>query len=529
MKRLYDKALMDQIAKVYGNEATFLSEFSRALLDIIREGLIRDGQVRLHQFGTFKLKWMNTRNGVNPATGKKIIIQGRPRVIFTPAKGLKEKIEPNPPALIPLDTLNTAEVSVEETQSVDDAALAETPVEYVVEKEVETAAPEETTIISEEVVEEQPVSEPEEVVADIQDEIEVLEQVVDILKTDSKTDDIESEDTEEKIASEWLDTPVVDQIKEISELQYFQAKKEDDLTSSVNESNISELVKTGSTTDRALDYSTNDDLDINLDEALETANSNNDTSGKPWFAVAAAVIVLLAAGILFNGLWPISTEKQDVTFLYSYYTPIAAPEIIDDSNLVAETAIDIEVEDLSAAEPVAEESEIVTDSVPVAKAEPELIELEPVVEEESIVVSSEQYDEVKRASAEETVYFLETKHKLTNGDSLWRLAKKNYVNPFYWPHIYQANRNKIDNPDRVKIGRVVMLPTLYGEPDALTKRDKRNIAMGYYFNYLYHKQKGNPYAYFSLIGVDKFDAGLLIEFKEEIERSDVNNLALLSE
>jgi len=74
-----------------------------------------------------------------------------------------------------------------------------------------------------------------------------------------------------------------------------------------------------------------------------------------------------------------------------------------------------------------------------------------------------------------------------------------------------------------------MLPTLYGEPDALTRRDKRNIAMGYYFNYLYHKQKGNPYAYFSLIGVDKYDAGLLIEFKEEIERSDVNNLALLSE
>lgn len=530
MKRLYDKALMDQIAKVYGNEATFLSEFSRALLDIIREGLIRDGQVRLHQFGTFKLKWMNSRNGVNPSTGKKIIIQGRPRVIFTPAKSLKEKIEPNPPALIPLDTLNTAAILAEETSAVDDAALPETSVEYILEKEVGAVVPENTSITADEVVDETSVSEPEEVVANIQDEIEVLEQVVDILKTDSKADNTVPEHREEKVSSKWLDTPVVDQIKEISELQYFQPTKEDGLTLSANENTTSDVVQT----DAALNHSTIDDLDINLDEIPETDNSNNDTSGKPWFAVAAAVLVLLAAGILFNGLWPTSTEKQDVSFLYSYYTPVTEPEIqipdikpehIDDSTLVAETVTDVEQEDISAIEPVVEDVE----SAPIVKTEPELIELNPVVEEESIVVSSEQYDEVKRASAEETVYFLETKHKLIDGDSLWRLAKKNYVNPFYWPHIYQANRNKIDNPDRVKIGRVVMLPTLYGQPEALTKKDKRNIAMGYYFNYLYHKQKGNPYAYFSLIGVDKFDAGLLIEFKEEIERSDVNNLALLSE
>jgi len=94
---------------------------------------------------------------------------------------------------------------------------------------------------------------------------------------------------------------------------------------------------------------------------------------------------------------------------------------------------------------------------------------------------------------------------------------------------HKANRNKINNPDKVKIGKVVNLPTLYGRPDALTKQDKHNIAMGYYYNYLYHKGKGNPYAYFSLIGVEKYDANILIEYKEEIEYSDVNNLALLTE
>ncbi|MCK4707881.1 MAG: LysM peptidoglycan-binding domain-containing protein, partial [Gammaproteobacteria bacterium] len=266
-----------------------------------------------------------------------------------------------------------------------------------------------------------------------------------------------------------------------------------------------------------------DKLDYELDTALSDESGEDeikDGQTKPWLAIAATIFVLLAAGVLFNAL------KSDKT---TADQQVASAEVTPKNEaLVVE-------EDVVAVIETEETEQLVSNNLTETVDELESTELqindsvsEPV-EEESIVVSSEKYDELKRASAEEDVFFSAIDHRLVNGDSLWRLARKHYVNPFYWPHIYQANQKKINNPDSVKIGRVVTLPTLYGKPDALTKQDRRNIAMGYYLNYIYHKQKGNPYAYFSLIGVDKFDADLLIEYRQEIERSDVDNLALLSE
>ena len=555
MKRLYDKAVVDEIAKKYGNDAVFLSEFSRALLDIIREGLIRDGQVRLHQFGTFKLKWMKSRNGVNPSTGEKMVIQGRPRVIFTPAKGLKDIVEPNPPALEPFEEPTPAE-KIAEVNSTDEAVVpviaavveqneAAAVIELKLEDKPEDKKEEDTTLIiklkSEEpsVEVNEPVEEIKDqlkdlaeleegsantAVADIQDEIEVLEQVVDILNTDARQHPVEEDNLEDshkdEVTSDWLDSPVVEQIKEISELQYFKSASEAAAANSTTDQPVSTDVQSNAIVE-------DDKLDFDLTEPGDAEKDIN----KPWFAIAAAVFVLLATGLLFNALWtPSETDSAEVKYLYSYYPdnnaiqvdsiqPEATPLLAESSEaekIEAETVTEQVEENLAAAEVVEQEKEITkSESV--------------VSEEDQIIVSTEQYNEVKRASAEESAYFLERDHRLVNGDSLWRLAKKHYINPFYWPHIYQANHKKIINPDRVRIGRTISLPTLYGEPDDLTKRDKRNIAMGYYFNYLYHKQKGNPFAYFSLIGVDKFDADLLIEFQQEISRSDVNNLALLSE
>lgn len=497
MKRLYDKALMDQIAKVYGNEVTFLSEFSKALLDIIREGLIRDGQVRLHQFGTFKLKWMKSRAGVNPSTGKKIIIQARPRVVFVPAKALKDRIEPHPPKLQPFERDEETVVSKVMPSIV-------TPVQN------ETTASETINEKPEEKIE---IAEPEKVVADIQDEIEVLEQVVEILKTETPepVNAIAADSTSE---SEWLDKSIVEDIKGISELQYFK--------------------KTESSVSERQSINNNVALDIDLDVLSKNSNplerkAKENKSGKAWFAIAATVIVLLAAGVLFNALdlnnsmnqsEVVAVNNNGPQYLYSYTElavdeivttpPAHVPLVINNENMAFETV----------------DSDIIETEV----AQSEIVgTVSNVSDNDSIVISTEKYDELQSLSSEIKVYFNEREYKLVNGDSLWRLAKKHYINPFYWPHIYQANRTRINNPDRVKIGKIINLPTLYGKPDALTQQDKHNIAVGYYHNYLYHKEKGNPYAYFSLIGVDKFDPSLLIKFKGEIERSDVNNLALLTE
>lgn len=599
MKRLYDKALVDEIAKKYGNEAMFLSDFSRALLDIIREGLIRDGLVRLHQFGTFRLKWMKSREGVHPSTGKKMTIKGRPRVIFTPAKYLKNIIEPNPADLLPIDALDrdekeqvaeiatassgenetlviqlkseeseqsepanpvTAEIE-QTTEQVDIVSSAESNLEPeaksesefeaepVTERELasESTAP---AIIDEAIEEElEAVSAPgyessdDAAIADISDEINVLEQVVEILKNEPVEEDNLEDSHKDKVVSEWLDEPVVDQIRQISELQYFKsdvgqqnkASKSRIVTDEFGPAQtfddaVTEQSSAEKDSVRSLTPSVaSDGLDIDLSESANEQERENGEA-KPWFAIAAAIVVLLATGLLVNSLWKSGDESAEVKYLYSYYPQ----DTHEDNIVVADTTKTVTPDVVETADESDQQTAAVESTLDETVSEstvPETIAVEDkaVAEDDQIIVSDEQYNEVKRASAEESVFFLERDYRLVDGDSLWRLAKKHYVNPFYWPHIYQANHKKIDNPDRVKIGKMVLLPTLYGDPDHLTRKDRRNIAMGYYFNYLYHKQKGNPFAYFSLIGVDKFDPGLLIEFKEEISRSDVNNLALLSE
>ena len=40
-------------------------------------------------------------------------------------------------------------------------------------------------------------------------------------------------------------------------------------------------------------------------------------------------------------------------------------------------------------------------------------------------------------------------HKVTPGDTLWDMAGKYYKNPWQWKKIYDANREKIENPDMI--------------------------------------------------------------------------------
>jgi nucleoid-associated protein YgaU len=44
------------------------------------------------------------------------------------------------------------------------------------------------------------------------------------------------------------------------------------------------------------------------------------------------------------------------------------------------------------------------------------------------------------------------------GDSLSKIAKREYGDPSKWHRIYEANRDKIQNPDLIHPGQVLNLP-----------------------------------------------------------------------
>ncbi|MEK7726933.1 MAG: HU family DNA-binding protein [candidate division KSB1 bacterium] len=79
-------------SKAPQHSVEFLRAFVQETLVLIEEGLRRDGVVRLHEFGTFQLKWVNERRGRNPQTGAPLVIPGQYRVTFRPAAKVETRL-----------------------------------------------------------------------------------------------------------------------------------------------------------------------------------------------------------------------------------------------------------------------------------------------------------------------------------------------------------------------------------------------------------------------------------------------------
>ena len=52
----------------------------------------------------------------------------------------------------------------------------------------------------------------------------------------------------------------------------------------------------------------------------------------------------------------------------------------------------------------------------------------------------------------------EQTYTVVGGDSLSKIAKKFYGNANSWDRIFQANRDKISNPDLIRPGQVLRIP-----------------------------------------------------------------------
>ena len=73
-----------------------------------------------------------------------------------------------------------------------------------------------------------------------------------------------------------------------------------------------------------------------------------------------------------------------------------------------------------------------------------LLTLEPEEEVEALEVVEEQPKEV-----------LDT---ITSKNFLTRMARRHYGNGHFWVYIYEENRSKIENPNNVRPGTVLVIP-----------------------------------------------------------------------
>lgn len=115
-----------------------------AIVQTIRDGLLRDQHVRLQNFGTFRLRWSKERKIKHPKTGEYITVAPAPKITFTPAKHLRERIEPNPKPVIPLDGSAAATIYTNaKQQSNTENNAEEASLEYNVQETIQNIVDEE--------------------------------------------------------------------------------------------------------------------------------------------------------------------------------------------------------------------------------------------------------------------------------------------------------------------------------------------------------------------------------------------------
>jgi len=137
------------------------------------------------------------------------------------------------------------------------------------------------------------------------------------------------------------------------------------------------------------------------------------------------------------------------------------------------------------------------------------------------VVDSPTATAATPAPQPEDILYLEPRiHKVERGESLWKLADEVLGDPYLWPYIYRANKNRLPDPDQLTVGMSLVIPGLQREPENLTENDSEHVAEGYYHLYRHYKSAQRKDAYFYLVGARRFNNNVLQSHQAEIDPAD---------
>ena len=139
-------ALLAKEANISGAKA---EQFTKAMFDLIIEGLEKDGIVKINGLGTFKVTEVASRSSVNVNTGEKFEIKGHRKLTFTPADALRENVNQPFAMFEPVEVDDSYTDNDEDVESIDEETAAESVAETVVEEEATEEVREESIAVEE--------------------------------------------------------------------------------------------------------------------------------------------------------------------------------------------------------------------------------------------------------------------------------------------------------------------------------------------------------------------------------------------
>jgi LysM repeat protein len=130
---------------------------------------------------------------------------------------------------------------------------------------------------------------------------------------------------------------------------------------------------------------------------------------------------------------------------------------VNRENQITDTVIDVD-EDFQSSSPAREESrDRPTETIPESRRVTREERIESVRRLELPKFDDEAYyKETASATVQEPLRFED--YTIEKNDTLQKISKKFYDSFSQWPKIYDANRNKIDNPNVLRPGVVIRIP-----------------------------------------------------------------------
>ena len=396
-----DKLSWSELRRALAQRANISEKDANAFLTAFNaqllEALKTEKQVKINGLGTFKLQAVAPRKSVDVTTGNEITIEGYNKVSFVPEAGVKELVE-KVEAGEAVEALDPIQKLGAQADEIVDILgdLGELPKEEKAEEPVEEAAPVEEPVIAEVPAEEPKEEEPVEEVAPVE---EPKEETTPVEEPKAEEPVEETAPVEDPKAEEPVEEEPIVAEPVIAEVPAEEPKAEEPKEEGQKEEEEPLIV------------------------------SEKPAKKKNYFLRALLIsfiilLILCVVGYFF-------LRKQVCEWFDILKEKVEKIELFNKCSAPSE-----EVES--------------------AAAEDELVLEVPEEAAEQVAESEAPKAEVQKAKYEELLLTEE----ITEGSRLAWISRKYYGHPDYWPYLYDANRDRIDDPSNVPVGTQIRVPKL---------------------------------------------------------------------
>lgn len=441
--KISSQEIIDLVAAKASVSKRAAEEFLKVMIGTIEEALLAGELVKIKNLGTFKLQWNEPRKSVNVQTGEEIIIAGYHKVSFVPDTLLKNLVNEPFAHLEPIE-LDSGNRAIE-TQKPDEVS---DPLRIFTEQ-----ASEIKSLISEinALSEKNDKKEPEE---------EVVEIEADVIYEIPEEEDIDDSD----------DLIIVDEEFELlNKTEPEVVNESNDERLAVPENGIDslspmpvepEVVSTENTEIQTPETENSEQIAHNELEMPSTSFTNETVTlnkKKRLLWIPILFILLFGSGFGLYYFYPPAYQLADKSLHKSKKYIVNWKENVSLTNMFNSVSnwINSQPKPLPAPETVVVPKDTtLSDSIFVKQ---------PVDSLQLLFDNSRVYTE-----------FIASE-RIKSGSRLTLMSRRYYGSKDFWVYIYEANKEKIPNPDQIAKGTLIRIPKLdarlidVSNPRCLTK------------------------------------------------------------